>query len=123
MYEALRVLGPCLLEGALVLGNYRVGSVVMDVDRYEHRDPPVAVLIIVPSEEGPSKPGSHGEPAFVARHEVAVHSIGLGPRAADLPGDEYRHGGVLGPGQLGRASHDDAPGSGVLGQVEDQVPP
>ena len=59
MYEALQVFGLCMLDGPQ--GNHRLGPTVMDTARRKHRDPPVTVLIVVPSEEGPSEAGGRSE--------------------------------------------------------------
>ena len=57
MDEALGVLRPRLLEGAFPLGDHRLAPAVMDIGRRKHRDPPVAVLVVVPPEEGPAEAG------------------------------------------------------------------
>ena len=51
-HEVFRVFGPRLLESALTLGEHLTGPVVMDISRGEHRDPAVAMLMVVPREEG-----------------------------------------------------------------------
>ena len=62
MHEALGVLGPCLLEGALPLGDHCLGPAVTDIGRRKHRDPPVAVPVVVPPEEGPEEAGPEQVP-------------------------------------------------------------
>ena len=108
-------------HAALISESRRIYSFIVA----EQSDgPPHLVVRVEFGAEATGLSGSgRGDPGFVARGEVAVHSIGLDPRAADFAGDEYRHGRALGAGQLGGATHDEARRSGVPGQVEDQIPP
>ena len=71
MNEAFRVVCPGVLQSALALFEDLLGAAVMDVAGGEHGDTGVAMLAVVPREEGPAE-RDRGVDVFEATREAGV---------------------------------------------------
>ena len=89
MNEAFRVVCPGVLQSALALFEDLLGAAVMNVAGGEHGDTGVAMLAVVPREEGPAE-RDRGVDVFEATREAGVVfqrlELGFGERVviADL---------------------------------------